>query len=104
MWINNLKCSLRSYTICFFLAISIIIKPLFAIPGESYPKVPGTGAWCWPQDPRAIYYKGAKEKTYVGFVDEDGNINVWSYDHQTGDTAISTLFKSSPMCLRAGCA
>ena len=42
------------------------------------------GAWCWFNDPRAIYYKGAKEQTYLSWVNSRGDIMIASYDHGTG--------------------
>jgi len=42
------------------------------------------GAWCWFAEPRAIYYKGAKEQTYFSWVTRDGHIEVASYNHETG--------------------
>ncbi len=55
-------------------------------PGESFNRAVRNGAWCWYQDPRAIYHKGSSEKTYIGFIDTRGSIGVWSYDHETGQT------------------
>lgn len=41
------------------------------------------GAWCWFNDPRAIYYKGIKEQTYFTWVDKAGDMMVASYNHVT---------------------
>ncbi|MBN1128538.1 MAG: BNR-4 repeat-containing protein [Chitinispirillaceae bacterium] len=60
-------------------------------PGERFTWATSDGAWCWYQDPRAIYYKGNQEKTYMGFIDRSGTVKAWSYDHITGTTAQSTL-------------
>ena len=43
------------------------------------------GAWCWFNDPRAIYYKGEKEQTYFGWINSKGNIMIASYNHTTGE-------------------
>ena len=43
----------------------------------------GDGAWSWFGDPRAVHHKGAYQRTYVGWVDHDGNIEVASYDHRS---------------------
>jgi hypothetical protein len=60
-------------------------------PGEQFPWVAQSGAYCWYQDPRAIYYKGTSEKTYIAFIDNGGTTKVWSYDHGSGQTASATL-------------
>ena len=49
------------------------------------------GAWCWFSDPRAIYYEGSHQRTYAGWVDDQGNIMVGYYDHQTKLTKQVTL-------------
>lgn len=43
------------------------------------------GAWCWFSDPRAVYFEGAHQRTYAGWVDSTGNIVVGYFDHQSGD-------------------
>jgi hypothetical protein len=60
-------------------------------PGEGFSWAAQNGAYCWYQDPRAIYSKGASEKTYIGFIDNGGTTKVWSYDHGTDQTAMATL-------------
>ncbi len=50
------------------------------------------GCWTWYHDPRAVYYKGTQEKTYVGYFHSDNNpgeAGIASYDHATG--AIQTF-------------
>lgn len=42
------------------------------------------GAWCWFQDPRAIYVEGRYRKTYAGWITNNGILQVGSYDHDTG--------------------
>jgi rhamnogalacturonyl hydrolase YesR len=49
------------------------------------------GAWCWFADPRAVYYEGRQRRTYAGWVNSYGDIQVGAYDHRTGITEISTL-------------
>lgn len=49
------------------------------------------GTWCWFQDPRALYYKGEKEKTYSGWITSDGKIQVASYNHKTGEVIQTTI-------------
>src|SRR5256885_15542380 len=50
-----------------------------------------SGAWSWFGDPRAIYHHGARRQTYVGWVDGRGNVQVASYDHDTGVRVVVTL-------------
>jgi len=50
-----------------------------------------SGAWCWFGDPRAVYYVGAHRRTYVGWVDGVGDVQVASYDHDTGERVVTTV-------------
>ena len=43
----------------------------------------GGGAWCWFGDPRGVHYRGASNRTYLGWIDREGDIKVSSYDHTT---------------------
>lgn len=51
------------------------------------------GAWCWFNDPRALYYKGTKEQTYFGWINSVGDVLVASYNHVTGEYIEKTLFE-----------
>ena len=51
----------------------------------------GDGGWSWFGDPRAVTYTGAHTRTYVGWVDLEGDIKVSSYDHPTGERVTATL-------------
>jgi PKD repeat protein len=48
----------------------------------------GGGAWSWFGDPRAVHHNG---KTFVGWVDLEGDIKVMSYDHTTGERVTALL-------------
>jgi hypothetical protein len=50
-----------------------------------------SGAWSWFGDPRAVHHRGAHRRTYVGWVDARGNVQVASYDHDTRVRAVATL-------------
>ncbi len=50
------------------------------------------GAWCWFNDPRAIYYKGTKEQTYISWVNSSGDIMIAAYNHETGIYTEELLF------------
>ncbi|MBI9016182.1 MAG: DUF4861 family protein [Phycisphaerae bacterium] len=62
-----------------------------AMPGESYYEVTDDGAWCWFGDPRAVFYQGKHKKTYSGWVNKSGDIQVGSYDHDSQEMHITTL-------------
>jgi len=59
------------------------IFPRDFIQAKTIDTVTVDGAWCWFNDPRAIYYKGTKEQTYFSWVTQQGNIVVASYNHAT---------------------
>lgn len=59
--------------------------------GQSYPSAAPSGAWTFFTDPRAVYYKGQREKVYMGFLDNQGTDRVWSYDFASGATDTATL-------------
>ncbi len=48
----------------------------------------GDGAWSWFGDPRAVTHDG---RTYVGWLDREGDIKVSSYDHGTGERVTAVL-------------
>jgi hypothetical protein len=49
------------------------------------------GAWSWFADPRAVYHAGAHHRTYVGYISSAGDVDVASYDHDTGATLAAIL-------------
>ncbi|MDY6907122.1 MAG: BNR-4 repeat-containing protein [Chloroflexota bacterium] len=49
------------------------------------------GAWCWFQDPRAVFVKGRRTRTYAQWVTHDGRLQIGAYDHETGRTEVHTL-------------
>jgi len=49
------------------------------------------GAWCWFQDPRAVYIKGQRERTYAQWMTRDGRLQVGAYDHRSRQVEIHTL-------------
>lgn len=78
---------------CFFCFMSLsvagsdFVKQKMAkteAPGSAeYQSMTFNGAWCWYSDPRAVYYEGKHKRTYSGWVDNYGNIQVAYYDHDT---------------------
>jgi hypothetical protein len=49
------------------------------------------GAWCWFQDPRAVYVEGEHKRTYAQWMTRDGTLRVGFYDHETGRHQAHTL-------------
>jgi hypothetical protein len=49
--------------------------------GESFRSFAPDGGWCWFSDPRAVHYKGQYNRTYAGWVNSSGDIEIASYDH-----------------------
>ena len=72
-----------------FIAMSI--STLIAQNNTSIATITEDGAWCWFQDPRAVYIEGKFKKTYTGWVTRGGKLQVGAYDHRTGKTEIITL-------------
>jgi len=67
---------------------------LSACAGDELPETQSLtqdGAWCWFQDPRAVYRKGDRERTYMQWITRDGRLQVGAYDHVTGHTEIHTV-------------
>jgi len=50
------------------------------------------GAWCWFNDPRAVYHKGIREQTYFSWVNRSGDILIASYNHTNGEYKETVLF------------
>ncbi|MDT4962728.1 MAG: hypothetical protein QOF87_2375 [Pseudonocardiales bacterium] len=49
------------------------------------------GAWCWFQDPRAVHYVGTRDRTYIGYVNSVGDVDVVSQEAGTAALAHTTL-------------
>ncbi len=49
------------------------------------------GAWCWFQDPRAVYVKGKFVRTYAQWMTSEGVLKMGAYDHQTKQITSYTL-------------
>lgn len=66
---------------------------LAAYEGE---KIAEEGAWCWFADPRAIRHvskDGKYDKSYVGYIDNHGNIKAMQYDFKS-DSQDEVLIRS----------
>jgi len=51
------------------------------------------GAWCWFADPRAIHHAGAHRRTFVGWIDREGSIQVFSHDHDSRQEVVTRLHR-----------
>jgi len=49
------------------------------------------GAWSWFADPRGVHFHGVHRRTYVGWVSRGGDIEVSSFDHDTGARVTANL-------------
>jgi PKD repeat protein len=83
---------LRSGRVRLWLSVAAVVCALVAAEPVTAAIHPiGDGAWSWFGDPRAVTYTGAHTRTYVGWVDHEGDIKVSSYDHGTGDRVTAVL-------------
>jgi hypothetical protein len=46
-----------------------------------YKTITFNGIWSWFSDPRAIYFEGKYKRTYIGWIDNFGDVHVGFYDH-----------------------
>jgi len=53
----------------------------------------GPGAWSWFADPRAVHHEGAHRRTYIGWIDREGSIQITSHDHDSGDEVVKQLHR-----------
>lgn len=61
-------------------------------PGDVSPvQLTPDGAWCWFQDPRAVYIEGTKVRTYASWVTSHGELQIGAYDHRHGTVETFTL-------------
>jgi hypothetical protein len=89
-----------NFTLFFKLILMTIVGLLFlSCSGEKrysraaseWTNFVNDGAWCWFSDPRAIYYSGQKEQTYVAWVDSEGSIKIGAYNHRNKEVQTATL-------------
>ncbi len=73
----------------------IVIKPETErkMPQDNYEIIEFSkdGAWCWFQDPRAIYIEGKYKKTYAQWITHKGRLQCGSYDHSSNTITHFTL-------------
>lgn len=78
----------RKYLVSLVILVLAIIFVLFIFLNRHEYKINNLrlnedGAWCWFQDPRAVYYSGLFSNTYTGWVDKTGDIIISSYNSNT---------------------
>jgi hypothetical protein len=73
-----------------FVSFAIIVSTVTAIFAADY-TLTGDGGWCWFADPRALYYKGTNERTYIGWITSSGAVTVAQYDHASQQTTTTVL-------------
>src|SRR5919205_1177403 len=73
------------------LAAAAMALALLAVPSRvlGQDRVLGRGGWCWFADPRAVHYAG---RTYAGWLDWGGHVNVGAYDERSGRRVTVALF------------
>jgi hypothetical protein len=80
-------------TACLVAAIFAVALPLGAASATTARngELVADGAWCWFQDPRAVHYHDAHDRTYVGYVTSTGDIDVIAQDAHTALLTHSVL-------------
>jgi len=81
------------------LALALAVVGMACRQGPGGPPRTGTlvrtlnddGAWCWFQDPRAVYVEGLHRRTYAQWISRHGELRVGFYDHDTDTIASVTL-------------
>ena len=64
------------------LTVLALLGALLPAPSAAAPKIRslGGGAWCWFGDPRGVHHNN---RSYIGWIDRQGDVKVASYDHTT---------------------
>ena len=60
-----------------------------AVPGSR--TVSPDGAWSWFADPRAVRFRDARDRTYLGWITRLGDVQVAQYDHDSRLLTTATL-------------
>ena len=64
---------------CAICGACLAVPAAAALPPEL--RSLGAGGWTWFADPRGVYHRGRHSRTYVGWLDREGDIKIASYDH-----------------------
>lgn len=82
--------------ILFILLALVIVLMITPPPGnEEQREINSNAAWSWHQRPLAIHFSGMYDKTYIASISNNGDINVQSVDHDTGEIKKSTIVRVS---------
>ena len=79
---------IRSIILIFAVGVLVVLlggcAPDIAQPlaAEKYKNLAPDGTWCWFADPRAAFHAGRHKRTYAGWVNTAGDIQIAAYDHQ----------------------
>src|SRR3954468_3862762 len=80
------------------LALVLVALPVAAEPaaaadtaGSHTAAAVSNGAWCWFPDPGGVPHAGRHDRTYVGYVNSVGDVEVVSIDNGTGVLTQSVL-------------
>ena len=56
-----------------------------AAPSSNTSVLSHDGAWCWFQDPRAVYLGGERNRTVAGWITRSGELEIGAMDNETGE-------------------
>lgn len=78
-----------------FLAagVNFSLSPQPAL-AESPQTFTDNGAWCWFQDPRAVYVEGEFKRTYAQWMTREGDLQIGSFDHESKQIQVHTIKKN----------
>lgn len=62
--------------------------------GQPYIELSPDGAWCWFQDPRAVYVERGNKRIYFNYIDSEGQLTVADYDLETSEIRRYVIEKS----------
>ena len=68
------------------------IQNVQTVSSENYQSVTFNGIWSWFSDPRAVYYEGKHKRTYIGWIDNYGDVHIGYYDHDTQQVASQVIY------------
>lgn len=90
--IKNL-CALVLATAMVGCAAAGLLPESHPAPAGQFVSITEDGAWCWFSDPRAVYYEGDHRRTYAGWVNSRGGIEVGYYDHDAERVETKTILR-----------
>src|SRR5690606_14591812 len=75
---------------CLLLLVAAFRQPVQADENQVVEFTPD-GAWCFFQDPRAVFIEGDHRRTFAQWMTREGALVVGSYDHDSGEILHHTL-------------